>query len=75
VTIVIEKNIPRPEVKAQNLAADKAREMAVDDSALCDTAKEAKSLAQALRNQGFRQLTRKESDGKYRVWKVAALGS
>ncbi len=64
----IDKIIPIPDAKSQPNWADTIKKMEPGDSVLVETPKLAKGLAQALRNQGFQQVTRRV-EGGYRVWK------
>lgn len=67
-TIEIIKNAPIPDAKFNPQYADTIRAMDIGDSVILKTPKEAKSFAQALRNAGFAQVTRKV-EGGLQVWK------
>jgi hypothetical protein len=72
VTIQIDKNIPIPEPANQGSYATDVRRMEIGDSVLVLTKKEAKGVAQAIRNAGFKQTSR-NVDGGIRVWKMERI--
>lgn len=68
--MIIDKGIPIPVLVVPSNYAATVKQMEPGDSLLVKSPKEAKSVAQCLRNQGFNQATRKVPEG-WRVWKVA----
>jgi hypothetical protein len=72
VTIAIDKSIPIPQNSNNSEFSETVKQMEVGDSVLLKTPREAKSFAQCLRNHGFKQVTRRLSNG-LRVWKGEPL--
>ena len=66
----IEKGVPVPGGRKTSQYADLAKQMEPGDSVAVPTIESRNSLYSYLRSIGYKPLTRKLSDGTYRVWRV-----
>jgi len=73
VTHKIDKGVPIPRRIKNSVYATLASDMDQNDSVLFGTQTEARSLAYAIKSAGYESVSRKVSDGNYRVWKTAKL--
>ena len=71
-TYTIDKNVPVPNIQLNKKGRwdPVVQAMEVGDSIAFNNRKESDQLLSALRNRGFRNCVRKESEHSYRVWKL-----
>ena len=74
-TYTIDKNVPIPNITLNKKGRwdPVVQAMEVGDSIAFNNRKESDQLLSALRNRGFRNCVRKESEHSYRVWKLEPI--